>query len=99
MAVADSLLGIVNYLSTLDNFLWRVYAAIIVSVMLKSLFSKALGFLGIVSGVLGRVGSFVFIFLGTEGDSILQTLGFMLAVAIILSGIWHILIGIRLIRL
>ena len=67
--------------------------------MLKSVFSKALGYLGIVSGVLRMVGNFVFSLLGTAGDSILQTLGFMLAVAIILWGIWHILIGIRLIRL
>jgi len=99
VGVADSLLGIVNYLATLDNFLWGVNAVVIGSVMLKSVFSKALGNLGIVSGVLGMVGSFVFILLGTASDSILQTLGFMLAVAIILWGIWYILISIRLIRL
>jgi hypothetical protein len=99
VAVADGLLGIVNYLATLDNFLWGVYAVIIGSVMLKGVFSKATGYLGIVSGILGIVGSFVFILLGTASDAILQTLGFMLAAAIILWGVWYILIGIRLYRL
>ena len=99
VAVADGLLGIVNYLATLDNFLWGVYAVIIGSVMLKGVFSKTTGYLGIVSGILGIVGSFVFILLGTASESILQTLGFMLAAAIILWGAWYILIGIKLYRL